>query len=262
MQTGAGIAGSQRIGVSNLKASYHNLVTRYQEQLVSHSLTSQPLMRGEFYNRNGVNKKKFRILFVGRAVNGWEIDFRSGSVDELIDQIFASGVNVEDVSKGKLETGYNYNRSPFFQLCHAILSELSLKEDWEKRFAWTNLYKLAPYKGGNPNNTLIGDTIDDCATILRKEISFCRPTHIVLITDIWWYQPHGFARSRMPIHETAFSDMLGINLFAEPEGTIVGSGVSSSFWFAPKVVITKRPESAKIPRLEQAKQIIDAFSKL
>lgn len=218
-------------------------------------------MCGELYNRNGVNKKKFRILFVGRAVNGWEIDFQSGSVDDLIDQIFASGVNVEDVSKGQLESGYNYNRSPFFQLCHAILSELSLEQDWAKRFAWTNLYKLAPYKGGNPNNTLIGDTIDECAEILRYEISNCRPTHIVFITDAWWYQPEGFTISKKPINKTAFRDIVGVDI-TTPDDIIVGNRVSDKFWFSPKVVITKRPESAGISRQEQAKRIIDAFSKI
>ena len=269
MEINLNLQGPQRMPIDCIKESYIRLLSPFKDLMGDKptGLTSQPLMKGELFNRNVYNKSKMRILFVGRAVNGWEIDLDTPSIEEMVDRVFESASNVEDIGKGKFETApgkfYNYNTSPFFQLCHAFLEECGLGEDWAKRFAWTNLYKIAPYRSGNPNNTLIGQTIDECAKILREEISHLRPTHIVFITGRWWYQPNGYTRSKIAINENAFADTLGVKLFSEDIGTIVGSGICKKFAsFEPMVVVTNRPESSKMSRVEQAKEIIRAFENL
>jgi len=269
MEIGLNLQEHPQISLEDIKEYYASLLTPFIDRMGDKpkGLTSQPLMKGNLYDEKAYHGNEMRILFVGRAVNGWKIDFSTSSVKDMVDRVFESASNIKDIEKGKFETApgefYNYNTSPFFQLCHAILEECGLGENWTKSFAWTNLYKVAPYKNGNPNNTLIGQTINQCATILRNEILLIKPTHIVFITDKWWYQPKGYTRSREAINKNAFVDMLGVNLYSEDNGTIVGSGICKAFAsFEPMVVVTKRPESSKMSRSEHAKEIIHAFENL
>ena len=166
-----------------------------------------------------------------------------------------------DIAAGVVEdqngNQYNYNKSPFFQLCHKLMNLYGLSENWSERMAWTNLYKVAPYEKGNPNNSLIRETLSGCASILRKEISYLRPTHIVFITDAWWYKPSG-----KNMDESAFIKEIGVDLYEDTSKIIVGSGIGEAFGFRPKVVITKRPEGSKFTRETHTKAIFDAFENL
>jgi hypothetical protein len=216
-------------------------------------------MKGNKFTGNCYCGKPFRILFVGRAVNGWEIELKKDSIEAVVDQVFDSAIDTGHICKGKVfnESGkeiYNYNKYPFFQLCHAILNQFGINGDWSEHMAWTNLYKVAPYRSGNPNNKIIRETLNSCARILRNEISYLRPTHIVFITSDWWYKPSG-----MGLNEYAFIDETGVDLYEDSQQVILGSGKSDAFHFRPSIVITKRPESAKISRAEHAKAIFDAF---
>ena len=192
-----GIEGPQCASIEHIKKEYQKMLEPYKLRLgnMDGGLTSMPFMKGPKFTGNVYNDKAIRILFVGRAVNGWEIGFKDGTIDEIVDQVFESASNMGDIAAGVVEdqngNQYNYNKSPFFQLCHKLMNLYGLSENWSERMAWTNLYKVAPYEKGNPNNSLIRETLSGCASILRKEISYLRPTHIVFITDAWWYKPSG-----------------------------------------------------------------------
>lgn len=258
-----GIEGPQHLSTKHIKEDYKKMLEPYKARLgnVEDGLTSMPFMEGSKFKDNVYNSKAIRILFVGRAVNGWEIDFQGSSIDEIVEQVFESAFNMSDISAGIVEdkngNKYNYNKSPFFQLCHKLMNMYGLSDNWSQRMAWTNLYKIAPYKSGNPNNKLISETLSACATILRKEISYLQPTHIVLITDAWWYKPNG-----KNMDERAFINEVDVDLYEDTSKIIVGSGISKAFHFEPKVVITKRPEGVKITREEHARAIFDALESL
>ena len=257
-----GISGTQRLKVDDIKAVYAEMLAPLKDQMGTgeDGLTSMPFMKGKNFIRNTYNGKPFRILFVGRAVNGWEIEFKAGSVEEMVNQIFDSAIDMETIGKGKVFDSegkeiYNYNKSPFFQLCHALMELFGFEEDWLEYMAWTNLYKVSPYKKGNPDNKLIREILPSCASILRREISHLRPTHIVFITGDWWYKPEG-----KDMNERAFVNETGIDLYEDTSQIIIGGGISEAFFFRPNIVITKRPEGANCTREEQAKAIFDAFA--
>lgn len=256
-----GLCGGQHGRIDEIKAVYVRMLAPLKERLgkVENGITCVPLMKGKHFTGNTYLGRPLRILFVGRAVNGWEIDFRQDEVETMVEQIFDSAIDTADIGKGMVcdNSGkpiYDYRRSPFFQLCHAVMGRFGFGEDWSEHLAWTNLYKAAPYKAGNPDNELIRQTLPSCAEILRKEISYLRPTHIVFITGDWWYKPTGRG-----LNGSAFIDRIGVDLNEDTSGVIIGRGISQAFHFQPNIVITKRPEGAKLSRAEHAGAIFDAF---
>jgi hypothetical protein len=258
------LSGGQHGRIDDIRTAYVKMLSPFTDRLGSQpdGLTSMPLMKGTQFTGNTFNGRPFRILFVGRAVNGWEIPFNDGTIEEKVAQVFDSAIDMASVAHGKIIdiTGkeiYNYNKSPFFQLCHAVLNQYGINDNWSSHMAWTNLYKVAPFKTGNPGNKIIKCTLDDCARILRKEISYLRPTHIVFITDGWWYKPVGKG-----LNEMAFINETGVDLYEDITHLIIGGGISNAFHFHPKMIITKRPESARISRIAHAKAIYDAFQNM
>ena len=58
----------------------------------------------------------------------------------------------------------------------------SWRERWYQKIVWTNLYKIAPRKGGNPSEAWRKMQREACAQLLRAEIVFFNPTHILFVT--------------------------------------------------------------------------------
>ena len=261
------LEGRQRIGITDIKLEYERLLDPLKERFWSSELTSAPLMVGEKYNSYMFNEKPLRIMYVGRAMNGWETKWNEGTTKELVEQVFSNSMDMKTISEGivKDKCGnqiYNYNQSQFWQLCRQLMNLFGIEEYWSDYVAWTNLYKVSPMKSGNPENEIIKKTIKHCANILRREVSYLRPTHIIFVTDSWWYEPKG-------IDENAFKNIIGVEVSNEEinnenkvESIIVGKGISENFHFSPKVVIIKRPEGKKGTIKDQAQQIFNAFLEL
>lgn len=250
--------------IENIKKEYEILLDPIKDRFWSDStnrLTCAPLMIGNNFGKLELNNEKVRILYIGRAMNGWESDWEEGSARQLVEQIFSNEFDMKIISGGVVndEEGnfiYNYNKSPFWQLCNQLIKLFNVDKDWSDYVAWTNLFKVSPFKSGNPSNPLIKETIEDCVNILESEIRYLRPTHIIFVTGSWWYEPEG-------INESAFSNVIGVNISKEVKtNVILGSGISKAFDFSPKVVITERPEGIKISREEHAKAIYNEFMNL
>lgn len=234
-----------------LKRQYGNLLKPLLEQFWTHELTCTPGIVGNRYKES-----HFRLMYVGRAVNGWEVDWKKGTADELVEQVFSHGFNMTSIAENPVQNGYNFNRSPFWQLCRQIIKLAGEEENWSSRVLWSNLYKVAPYKTGNPNNKLIEKTIEGCIQILKYEISLYRPTHIVFVTDAWWFDPSDTLK-------VSFAKELDILAEHNTDSVIVGQGI-----YRPtsegnvKIVVTKRPEGVRISREQHAKLIFDALASL
>lgn len=251
---------------NHMKQAYQSMLEPQKEHFFSKELTCMPITIGKKYGQSPI-----RLMYVGRAVNGWHDEWKEGTAEQLVEQVFEHTQDMSVISHGIVEykkgnelCKYNYNRSPFWQLCRELLKQYGIEEDWANYVAWTNLYKVSYSKTGNPNNELIRKTINNCADILFYEIFCERPTHIVFVTDDWWIKPVG-----KDINKTAFIDKLGIDTYEETDNRIViGSGVATNEYFdfsnspRPKYVITKRPESAKASRTEHAEAIIKAFAEI
>ena len=87
--------------------------------------------------------------------------------------------------------------------------------------------------------------------IIKKEIEILKPTHVVFVTDTWWMEPADYT-------DASFAKELGVTLTSNSTNTIVGQGT----YLGAKLVVTKRPETAKTARADHAQQIIDTFSSL
>ena len=255
---------------NHMKMSYRSMLAPLKERFFSKELTCMPITVGKMYGQSPV-----RLMYVGRAVNGWNEDWQDGTTEQLVEQVFEHTQDMSVITKGVVEymsdgklCKYNYNRSPFWQLCRELMKQYGVERDWADYIAWTNLFKVSYSKTGNPNGMLISETISDCADILFYEIFCERPTHIVFVTDEWWLKPSGLKLNGNNINESVFLETLGLNADMDASKIIIGSGVAGNEYFCypgsprPKYVITKRPESAKMSRTEHAKAIHDAFSDL
>lgn len=247
----------------HMKNEYRSMLDPLKEGFFSSELTCMPITVGDQYKESPI-----RLMYVGRAVNGWNNVWQKGTTEQLVEQVFERTQDMSVIMQGIVkyqkngeDCEYNYNRSPFWQLCRKLLSQYEIRENWANHVAWTNLFKVSYSEAGNPNVKLIKQTIDSCSKILFYEV-FCEmPTHIVFVTDEWWIRPEINGVSR-----TAFLDSLGIEICNNSnDGIIVGSGVLRNEYFdfpaspRPKYVITRRPETAKMSRAEHAAAIKRAF---
>ena len=139
------------------------------------------------WGRNYPIKPNEGILFVGKAVNGWK------EFDE-IDVLFGNGAtrifNEDDQmqwvenQEGGPNGLYNTSKSAFWRVIKKI-SQTFYPDNWSSYVAWSNLCKVAPLKGGNPNNTLFYKQLDSCQRILEKEIEILSPKYVVMLTSGW-----------------------------------------------------------------------------
>ncbi|NLE23942.1 MAG: hypothetical protein GX625_01160 [Clostridiaceae bacterium] len=160
-----------------------------------------------FYNKGKLYDGK--LMVVGRSGNGGseencrkQGDLKIRKIDEYIKKIYDSQAasSVSWVTKwwghDKDEDGnkqYNPARSSFWLLIKAILMELykeswdeNTKKTWPELIVWSNIYKVSPVNGGNPNYTLQMLQLDYCKDILKLEIDFCRPKNILFVTGDWF----------------------------------------------------------------------------
>ena len=231
--------------MNRYKELYRKLLEPFQEKLCQHVLTTCPIIVGEDYT-----KGTFRLLYIGRAVNGWEYNWKEDTLDGLVNQAFSQDFNLKDVENNPVQKDYNFNTTPCWQLCHQIMILKEEADAWSNKVAWSNLYKVAPYSGKNPNNRDIKTQLKVCIDLFKEEINMYKPTHIVLVTDIWWVEPF----DNLP----SFARELGIQLYSDSKSAIVGTGEYNG----SKIVVTKRPESAKLSRAEHAKKIMEMFDKI
>lgn len=233
--------------MDNYKNLYQTLLEPFQKRLWSHEMTSCPIIVGSNYG-----KSPLRLLYIGRAVNGWEFDWHEDTLEGLVNQVFSHGFDVDSISTNPIQPdGYNFNRSPFWQLCRKLFEMKGETSDWSSRVAWSNLFKVAPYSRYNPDGKDIALQIKPCIDLIKKEIETYRPSHVVFVTDTWWMEPTNYTNE-------SFAKELGVTLFPNSTNTIVGHGT----YLGAKLVVTKRPETAKTSRLEHALQILNTFQSL
>lgn len=159
-----------------------------------------------FYNKGRLYDGK--LMVVGRAVNGgndincWKQgDSKTRSICKYIEGIYNAqkqaslswvtewwGENKVDEKGEKL---YNPATSRFWQLVSALTEGLNgeswNKNTWTETIVWSNIYKVSPTNGGNPNFTLKKLQIDLCIEILRIEIDICKPKIILFVTGENWF---------------------------------------------------------------------------
>ena len=150
-------------------------------------LTSAPHFIGELYGEN----KDFKLMVVGRAVNGWEYNFEDCvNSEDILYKILNQDFTFKDIEDNEVKGNngtYFYSRSHFWRLIRKMLESYGEGENFNKKIIWSNLYKIAPRYSGNPGWLLIRQKLQTYIEIIKKEIEINKPTHALFVTDIDYF---------------------------------------------------------------------------
>lgn len=213
-------------------------------------------------------KGKYKLMYIGRALNGWG-KISGNTAEEVYENAHSIVANAENKSEKCIRNFGGYiNRSAFWQLCKLILKKSGECTDeefiiannerdkifWDDRIVWSNLYKIAPVNGGNPNYGVIKATVEDCIEILKKEIEIVEPKHIVMVTDEWWVTLKD--KDGNTKFNKTFEKEFNIKINST-DSFVIGKGRYKNI----PIIVTKRPERRRETREKQADEVIKAFEK-
>jgi hypothetical protein len=174
-----------------LSNAYQNLF----EKLLRHVAVLMPQRKLTcFWPQVGSTFERGRgCLFVGQAVNGWGNADSTWMSDRDVPEISA----VRSESEGEasecpmswLEDS-EVRSSPFWSTVRWLASsdDQEWEEGWSRGIAWSNLFKLAPQEGGNPDPCLRAVQFAHCRQLLEMEIQELRPSQVVVLTGMDWFQ--------------------------------------------------------------------------
>ncbi|MCL5277839.1 MAG: hypothetical protein M1517_08715 [Deltaproteobacteria bacterium] len=151
-----------------------------------------------------------KLMVIGIATNGWTDgwlpeDVKNGNrIEKIVEQIVE--VSTHDPMNWVIECWgqklkkyncYNTKLSPFWRVINKIMAkntdgetkDFSDDKNWPLNLYWTNLYKISPYCGGNPDSFLRDLQLEYCKELLKAEILEARPQKILMLTGLKWAQP-------------------------------------------------------------------------
>lgn len=131
-------------------------------------------------------EKNKGIIFVGRSVNGW-----LQGEDKTFENLIIRRMKWMQEGKNGIKT-----KSQFIKIAKDISRDIYRADDnsknnkeWYDNIAWSNLYKVAPEKGGNSSIKIRKKYCEDCISIFEKEIDILSPKIVVLLTGWTWAKP-------------------------------------------------------------------------
>lgn len=143
-------------------------------------------------------------MVVGRAVNGWDdtawraSDARTWSRRQRIVSIARSESAADPIGacplswvtrQWQLSRVYNTANSAFWRTAKAVSDPTGrFPESWASRLCWSNLYKVAPFNGGNPSAKLKQAQLARCVELLRLEVDTFRPRRMLVMTGLDWFK--------------------------------------------------------------------------
>jgi hypothetical protein len=142
---------------------------------------------------------------------------------------------------------YSTAKSAFWRVIKKIVVDglrIGDNDTWPSHIVWTNLYKIAPAKGGNPKGHLREMQIEDGRLLLETEVKHFGPRRILFITGFKWVEPFICGM---------FADVRG----HRGGGFIEASGVSPT---GIRVVVATRPD--RRPEAMWSQAVVKAFSAL
>ena len=152
-------------------------------------LTGMLAVRGLHYTRE--------LMVVGIAPNGYCCEPTAAELtDQNVREIFESCV--ADLSRGDpmrwvidywgAGKFYNTRRSAFWRVIRNTLRDLEICDvkneyvPWSSHLVWSNLYKVSPADGGNPDNALKDIQLPLCKKMLRLELNEFKPKRLLFLT--------------------------------------------------------------------------------
>lgn len=139
------------------------------------------------------------LMAIGRSVNGWgncgkfPYDLQYQEVRENFAEEVVRFIGVDVKCPMLNHWGNNNNRSSFGRVLRRVIRELEIpnfnEEEWPSYLVWSNLYKLSPHKGGNPNTELCDTQQTGCKNLLKVEFETYRPERVLFLTGYDWACP-------------------------------------------------------------------------
>lgn len=145
------------------------------------------------------------LMVVGRAVNGWDEgvfpkNLSSADRAEEYSRTVLASVNGTERCPMRWVTeswgstgGCNPNRSAFWRTIRRVVAKLKIadveQDPWSSHLVWSNLYKIAPAAGGNPDSTLCHIQLAGCIKLFRLELTTYTPSRLLLLTGTEWASP-------------------------------------------------------------------------
>jgi hypothetical protein len=136
----------------------------------------------------------------------------------------------------KHKKAYNHKRSAFFRVIRQVAQSILPTgcELWSQ-LIWSDLYKVAPFYGGNPNKILQEAQLKDCLSHLNEELQLWRPKRILFLTGTNWAQPflehlHAVGQSKngcvqwsgnINLPDTQAKVVVGVHPQGKKEGPII-----------------------------------------
>ena len=171
--------------MNSFKQDFKSLYTELLDSIAPFKQDLYPfaMQWGPKYHQTPQGKP--RLLFVGKATNGWvtnsrDIDVLFGDPDEetTIWERSCQMLWADDRSQG-----HNVNKSAFWRVIRRV-AQPWFGAEWLHHIAWSNLYKVS-FRKGNPSGQLQDAQREVCIRILEAELKALQPTHVCFLTSGW-----------------------------------------------------------------------------
>jgi|SRR5712671_2725478 len=168
--------------------TFKNMLTTVMERLPDRRFRA-------FWPQIGKNYKKGEgTLFVGQAVGPWGKDWKDGVWFDDGHHHDVKAIRAYSEEPGGDDTcplaWFERHLSGSFRpTVRRLTRGQSDEQGWSSRIAWTNLYKVAPGKRGNPRHALTLVQYDACRSLLDEEIHQLQPRRVVVLAGKNWFEP-------------------------------------------------------------------------
>ena len=190
-------------------------VSEAANQLPKEKVVGFMATKGNLYNR--------KLMVVGRAVNGWTDDTilpsqltepdKRRRYSKIVKRNSSKGNFSEDAKACPMKwvqdywqnpEGYRTIDSAFWRVIRQVMEGLEIASEndpWSTYLVWSNLYKVAPAKGGNPGNGLCHVQLRGCKSLFDTELNIYRPSRVLLLAG--WDWAKDFVKSDCRKHNNA-----------------------------------------------------------
>lgn len=227
--------------------SYNGEKKQVWEYIRDNVLSGTPAFEGTEYK-----KAKTKVMFVGRALNGWEVNFKGCSTlediaDRLLNQSSEKALDtlVCEEGFGEGPRKYRHKNYNFFRFIKGVLEEVGESDigtdetwyndskKWNQKFIWANLFCISPYNGNNPTDKLIKPSIESYIKLIKLYIEHYRPDVIIFITDIdGWLRFDNISPSFIDLFGDTYIETKDETDFIRAKGEISGG----------KAIVCQRPD--------------------
>ncbi|MEQ8192360.1 MAG: hypothetical protein ABRQ39_30620 [Candidatus Eremiobacterota bacterium] len=181
--------GEKSIFINEILSVIGSNINNLERSNANKELTGFMAMQGKKYNKE--------LMVIGRSVNGWRASITIDNLSkekerqEFAEKVFNSDCAMSWVTDNweKSEV-YNTKLSAFWRVIREIVIQLNMENfditQWASYLVWSNLYKVSPSEGGNPNDILCKLQLPGCIKILNVELETYMPKKVLFLTGMDW----------------------------------------------------------------------------